>query len=78
MREDVVWLCLGMGGKASMETRIVTLEAMNKNLQLWLYGEGGTGGEGCGFPADVGGRLGDGVCELDVHEERRRREVRGV
>ena len=28
---------------------------------LGWYREGGRGGEGCGFPADVGGRLGDGV-----------------
>lgn len=61
-----------------METRIVTLEAMNRNLLLGWYREGGRGGEGCGFPADVGGRLGDGVCEPDVHEERRRHKLRGV
>ena len=69
MREYVVWLRLGIGGKASMETRIVTLEAMNRNLLLGWYREGGRGGEGCGVSVDVERRFGDGVCELDVHEE---------
>ena len=41
MRKYVVWLRLGMGGKASMETQIVTLEAMNRNLLLGWYRKGG-------------------------------------
>ena len=50
MREYVVWLRLGMGGKASMETQIVTLEAMNRNLLLGWYRKGGGAEMVVGFP----------------------------